>query len=161
MIICCIKYPHQSKLTMNYKHVFVFFCYLSIFTIQVNSRRRRKISRFRKAAGGTFDFGCSCGNAEQGADRNKHNISRPSSPYDIPKFRSIPGSGFVQHKYKINTRSRIVGGYQPKTRPWMVLLELKHSNGKRNSQCGGSIINKVTLKNANLFEKLKNVNCFS
>ena len=75
MIIPCIKYPHQSKLTMNYKHVFVFFCYLSILTIQVNSRRRRKISRFRKAAGGTFDFGCSCGKAEQRTDRNKHNIS--------------------------------------------------------------------------------------
>ena len=70
MIIPCIKYPHQSKLTMKYKHVFVFFCYLSIFTIQVDSQRHQKISRFR-----IFDFGCSSGNAEQGADRNKHNIS--------------------------------------------------------------------------------------
>ena len=109
-----------------------------------------------------FDFGCDCGVAEQGADKNKRNISRPSSPYDIPKFRSIPGSGYVKHQYKINTRSRIVGGYQPKTRPWMVLLELKHKNGKRNSQCGGSIINKVTLKYDTYLGILKgNANYFS
>ena len=109
----------------------------------------------------SFDFGCSCGNAEQGADKDKHNISRTASPYDIPKFRSKPGSGYVHHQYKVTTRSRIVGGYQPKTRPWMVLLELKHSNGKRNSQCGGSIINKVTLKYATLFGQLKKKCIFS
>ena len=53
---------------------------------------------------------------------------------------------------KQNTKSRIVGGYAPKVRPWMALFELehprrrknkRHATQKKNSQCGGAIINKV------------------
>ena len=46
--------------------------------------------------------------------------------------------------------SRIVGGYHPKERPWMALIEMKgikpkHPRRKpKNLQCGGAIINKVS-----------------
>jgi hypothetical protein len=46
-------------------------------------------------------------------------------------------------------KSRIVNGYEPKTRPWMVLLELHEQVPEpgalpRNSpQCGGAVINQV------------------
>ena len=51
--------------------------------------------------------------------------------------------------------SRIVGGYHPKERPWMALIEMNKDRKrsrmryarkrKRNTQCGGAIINKVRI----------------
>ena len=88
-----------------------------------------------------LDYGCKCGDAEQGADNMKPNVS--TTPYDMPTFRS-------GNRKNQNTKSRIVGGYSPKERPWMALLELEHAHykhrgysRKKNSQCGGAIINKV------------------
>ena len=45
-------------------------------------------------------------------------------------------------------KTRIVGGYMPKSRPWMALIELKQLGGRPGhyNQCGGSIINKVQIK---------------
>ena len=72
----------------------------------------------------------------EGADSAKSNLS---SPYDIPK------------KFRRAKKSRIVGGYTPKSRPWMALLELssKKKNPfrlKSSGQCGGAIINKVNQR---------------
>lgn len=72
-------------------------------------------------------FGCDCGQAEEGADHSKSNVSTPYRP-------------LVK-----NTKSRIVGGYAPKTRPWMALLELHPKVGRKITQCGGAIINRVSM----------------
>ena len=94
-------------------------------------RRRRKEANF---------FGCDCGSAEKGADNARPNLS---SPYTLPKLRR-------EHSKK----TRIVGGYTPKVRPWMALLELKpkpklatrnFGGAQKNAQCGGALINKVFL----------------
>ena len=96
-------------------------------------------SRRKKA--GNF-FGCDCGAAEKGADNARPNLS---SPYTLPKLRR-------EHSKK----TRIVGGYTPKVRPWMALLELKpkpqlatrkFGGRQKNAQCGGALINKVTFYN--------------
>ena len=44
-------------------------------------------------------------------------------------------------------KTRIVGGYMPKSRPWMALIELKQLGSRPGhyNQCGGSIINKVQI----------------
>ena len=44
-------------------------------------------------------------------------------------------------------KARIVGGYMPKSRPWMAMIELKRLGGRPGNyhQCGGSIINKVQI----------------
>ena len=44
-------------------------------------------------------------------------------------------------------KMKIVGGYMPKFRPWMAMIELKKLGGKPGhyNQCGGSIINKVEI----------------
>ena len=64
--------------------------------------------------------------------------------------------------------SRIVGGYHPKERPWMALIEMKSKRPrkrprrpyarKKNSQCGGAIINKVStyyVKSGVSFERIE------
>ena len=45
------------------------------------------------------------------------------------------------------SKTRIVGGYMPKSRPWMAMIELKRLGGRPGNyhQCGGSIINKVQI----------------
>ena len=65
-------------------------------------------------------------------------------PNNLAHFRKGP------HMY-----SRIVGGYHPKERPWMALIEMNKDRKrsrmryarkrKRNTQCGGAIINKVRI----------------
>ena len=78
-------------------------------------------------------------------------------PNNLAHFRKGP-----------NMYSRIVGGYHPKERPWMALIEMKSKRPrkrprrpyarKKNSQCGGAIINKVStyyVKSGVSFERIE------
>ena len=65
---------------------------------------------FRGGRKGPF-FGCECGIAEKGADNAKPNLT---APYNMPMLRRAK-------------KTRIVGGYTPKNRPWMVLIELNET----------------------------------
>ena len=78
-------------------------------------------------------FGCDCGIAEKGADSTKNNLTN----YATNEIQKL-----AQAK-----RTRIVGGYMPKSRPWMAMIELKQLGGRPGNyhQCGGSIINKVQI----------------
>ena len=101
-----------------------------------NKRRLRNVKKRRLRSSNLF--GCKCGIAQQGADSAKHNLT---SPYEMPR---------IHRQAKKHTR--IVGGYTPKTRPWMALLELQDDRKtnslftrNKNAQCGGAIINKVSF----------------
>lgn len=126
---------------------------LESISLESQAKHRRgpspkgQFGRYRIASKSTmrkeFTFGCQCGIADQGADNAKPNFT---SPYEMPKLR-------------ISKKTRIVGGYTPKDRPWMALLELEGEPKDgflttKNSQCGGAIINKVSALLLILFEKL-------
>ena len=56
-----------------------------------------------------------------------------------------------------NLKSRIVGGYSPKARPWMALIEMQQepeNKLKGHAQCGGAIINKVNFLSLIHFQKI-------
>ena len=56
---------------------------------------------------------------------------------------------------------RIVGGYSPKERPWMALIEMQqmHENKlKGHAQCGGAIINKVNFLHLSFYKGKSHLN---
>ena len=83
-------------------------------------------------------MGCHCGIADHGADNAKPNLTSPYEKLSGLKAR-VEGA----------QKTRIVGGYTPKARPWMTLLELEDEKKSatflsgNNAQCGGAIINKA------------------
>ena len=81
---------------------------------------------FVKEGHAAKSFGCRCGKAKKGEL-----------------------SGFRHNTAMLRkSDSRIVNGYEPEYRPWVVLIQLlpENSDGgdlKHSQQCGGAIINKV------------------
>ena len=100
-------------------------------------KRLRSYRRFRnrKKRRSANLFGCDCGIAERGADNTKTNLTDYAT-------NEIKKPKLTQAK-----RTRIVGGYMPKSRPWMALIEIE-KKGKGNGQCGGAIINKEWIVTA-------------
>ena len=99
-------------------------------------RNYRRYHKGRKRRNANL-FGCDCGIAERGADSTKNNLT---------DFATNEIQKIAQAK-----RTRIVGGYMPKSRPWMALIELERTPKdarKGNGQCGGAIINKEWIVTA-------------
>lgn len=72
-------------------------------------------------------FGCTCGVAEKGEE--------------------VLDNNGLAASYSPDKKGRIVNGYEPKRRPWMVLIELHRKIPKagvrprKSPQCGGALIN--------------------
>lgn len=81
-----------------------------------------------------YDTGCKCG---MGTGRGAQ-AQEPSDPINFVNMQSL-----------LMQRSRIVNGFEPQRRPWMVLIELHRNIPKKgvkqndNPTCGGVLVNKV------------------
>ena len=115
------KHKKQNKMNTQRIIFFLLLCYLS----------KHAIARQDK----TTSFGCRCGNAKVGAS-DKFRKKRQTTNYALDVFRSKRdirnteenGNKTLENLKKAEGKllndeySRIVNGYEPERRPWIILL---------------------------------------
>ena len=84
---------------------------------------------------------CRCGKGHRGAD--------PSMTFLGEQKAVFKRGGSLKHQKK-EAKNRIVNGYVPNPRPWMVFFEMypDRHNGNIQGRCGGSIINRRWILSA-------------
>ena len=102
---------------------FLLLCYLS----------KHAIARQDK----TTSFGCRCGNAKVGAS-DKFRKKRQTTNYALDVFKTKRDTSYkrendnntlkklrtAEAKLLSDEHSRIVNGYEPERRPWIILLQI-------------------------------------